>query len=246
MKKSQTIKSPRYIPIPNFLIENSNLSDSAFAVGLYLYSQHHSYGRNTDDASIVKVKQETIAASCGLSVDTVQRACASLIAEGFIIDRTRAIRRDGTLGTYTYALRKFDCNRDKYTFIALRAIKFLTAKEMHLYALFAKFKANYTNEFFHSLKDVSLALKASKAKVIALIKKLIEIGLVRKQLRKTNKHDYTENKYFVVCFVTGTLKKKRGQKKRNGVRPTVSPRSKISTKTRRHNNDDFLVYYNTS
>ena len=239
------MKKTQYIPIPNFLIENSNLSDSAFAVGLYLYSQHHSYGRNTDDASIVKVKQETIASFCGISVDTVQRACHALIAEGIIIGRTRECH-DHKLGTYTYELHKFDQACDSYTYIYMRALTRLTAKEMHLYALFAKFKANYTNEFFHSLKDVSLALKASKAKVIALIKKLIEIGLVRKQLRKTNKHDYTENKYFVVCFVTGTLKKKRGQKKRNGVRPTVSPRSKISTKTRRHNNDDFLVYYNTS
>ena len=236
----------QYIPIPNFYIENKNLSDSTFAVGLYLYALHHSYGENTLDASVVKVKQETIAASCGLSVDTVQRACASLITEGYIIDRTRAVRRDRTLGTYTYALRKFDCNRDKYTLIARRAIERLTAKETHLYALFAKYRANDTNTFYHSLQDVSVALAASRAKVIALIKKLIELGLVRKQLRKTRYRDYGENRYFVVSFVTGTLKPKGRQKKRNGIRLTVSPRIKISTKLRRSANDAFLMFYDST
>ncbi len=238
--------NPQYIPIPNFYIENTNLSDSTFAVGLYLYALHQSYGENTIDASIIKVKQETIATFCGLSVDTVQRACANLIAEGYIIDRTRAVRQDRTLGTYTYALRKFDCTCDRHTFIALRAIKRLTAKETHLYALFAMWRANNANTFYHSLQDVSAALTASKAKVITLIKKLIEIGLVRKQLRKTRCGDYTENKYFVVCFVTGTIKPKRRQKKRNGKANTVSPRIKRSTKLRRHNIDAFLMFYDST
>lgn len=234
-----------YVCVPNELIKNSNLSDSTFAVGLYLYALHQSYGENTIDASVVKVKQETIAAFCGLSVDTVQRACVSLIKEGFIIDRTRAVRRDRTLGTYTYALRKFDCTRDRHTFIALRAIKRLTAKEMHLYALFAMWRTNNTNTFYHSLQDISVALTVSKAKVIALIKKLIELRLVRKQLRKTKCGDFTENKYFVICFVTSAIIKRR-QKKRNGTRTTVSPKLKIYTKSRRFANDALLMFYNST
>lgn len=237
-----------YIRVPNKIIKNTNLKGASFTVALYLC-----YKYAVEKGEPFPVKQSTIAMKCGnIDVRSVQNACDTLVAEGIIIERTRPCHNH-KLGTYTYTLPK---QTGSYTYISKQAISIilnarnisnrLKSTLMRLYALFAMYRENYSHKFFKSYKGISAALCVSEKRAIDLVDILRKLRLVHKFLRKTKKGDYTHNRYYVSIFVTGSIKKKRGQKKRNGIRLTVSPRIKISTKLRRSANDAFLMFYDST
>ena len=236
-----------YIRVPNDIIKNNKLKGAAFTVALYLYDLRNVKRKNT-----FKVRQSKIAERCGgIKVRSVQLACDTLVAEG-IIERDKTIRANRTYGTYTYTITK---QTGSYTYISTQAIsRILTANlsnrlkatVLRLYALFAMYRENYTNTFFKSYKGISVALCVSEKRAVDVVDILCKLGLLRKCLRKTQKGDYTPNRYFVTAFVTGTIKRKRRQKKRNGTANTVSPSIRLFLKLRRPTNDAFLDSYDST
>ena len=237
-----------YICVPNDIIKNTALKGAAFTVALYLYALH-----GANDKNSIKVKQATVAARCGnIDVRSVQNACDTLIAEG-IIERDRTIRPDRTYGTYTYTLPE---QTGSYTYIPKQAISIilnarnisnrLKSTLMRLYAILAMNRENYSNKFFKSYKGISAALCVSEKRAVNLVDILCKLRVLHKYLRKTKCGDYTHNRYYVSIFVTGTIKRKRRQKKRNGIRSTVSPSIRLFLKLRRPTNDAFLDSYDST
>lgn len=202
------MKQVNYFCLPNFLIENTSLTASDFAVASYLYSLASVYGNSTLVGASVKVKQTTIADYCHISTDTVARAVARLEKLGFIVSKQRAIKENRHLSTYTYILRPFDKAEHKYTRISKKAANILQPNELRVYALFCLCKENGKNSFFHSYNDLTALLKKKKQQIIEVIAKLISMGVIRKQKRRTACGDYTENKYFIIIQVRGCFKKK--------------------------------------
>lgn len=201
-----------YFYLPNSLILNTQLRCSDFAVAAYLYSLYSAYGYDTLLGACVKVKQNTIAQACKISVDSVARACARLMKCGIIVGRERTIRSDRTLGTYTYTLQHFHSEEHKHTLVSKKAAAMLQPKELRVYALFCLCRENYKNSFFHSYNDLAELLKMRKDDIIAAVNKLVSAGLIRKQKRRTHCGDYTENKYFIIVHskgrITGSRKRK--------------------------------------
>lgn len=236
-----------YIRVPNDIIKNTKLKGATFTVALYLYVLKGANGKNT-----FKVRQATVAARCGgIEVRSVQLACDTLVAEG-IIERDRTIRADRSYGTYTYTLPE---QTGSYTYISAQAIKIimnadvsnrLKATLLRLYALCAMQRENYSNKFFKSYKGISAALCVSERRAVELVDILCKLRLLHKYLRKTKRGDYTHNRYYVSIFVTGTIKRKRRQKKRNGTANTVSPSIRLFLKLRRPTNDAFLDSYDST
>ena len=203
-----------YFYLPNSLILNTQLRCSDFAVAAYLYSLYSAYGYDTLLGACVKVKQNTIAQACKISVDSVARACARLMKCGIIVGRERTIRSDGTLGTYTYTLQHFHTEEHKHTLISKKAAAMLQPKELRVYALFCLCRENYKNSFFHSYNDLAALLKMRKDDIIAAVNKLVSEGLIRKQRRRTHCGDYTENKYFIIVHSKGRITGKRRYKRK--------------------------------
>ena len=202
-----------YFCVPNTLIASRELTASDFAVGAYLYSLASAYGSETLLGLSVRVKQTTIAEHCNMSTDTVARAVARLMKQGIIISKQRNVKENGYLGTYTYIVKPFNRNEHKYTKISKKAANLLQPNELRVYALFCLCKENYKNSFYHSYNDLVALLGMKKQQIIKAVDKLITLGLVRKQKRKTACGDYTENKYFIVIQVRGGFKGKNGKKR---------------------------------
>ncbi|WP_124098196.1 helix-turn-helix domain-containing protein [Ruminococcus sp. Marseille-P6503] len=196
-----------YFSLPNSLILDKSLSSSDFAVAAYLYSLYSVYGYDTLLGGCVKVKQSTIAGVCGISTDTVSRVCKRLMKYGIIIERQRTIREDRTLGTYTYTLKRFE--GQNYTLISKKAAGMLQPKELRVYSVFCLCRENFKNSFYHSYRDLTGLIQMKKEELIAVIGRLIHLGLIRKQKRKTRCGDYTENKYFIVVHSRGRISRKK-------------------------------------
>lgn len=233
------MKHSSYFSLPNALILDKSLSSSDFAVAAYLYSLYSAYGYDSLLGGCVKVKQSTIAGVCGISTDTVSRACSRLMKYGIIIGRTRTVRDDRTLGTYTYTLKRFE--EQSYTYISKKAADTLQPKELKVYSVFSLCRENHKNSFYHSYSDLSSLIKIKKDELIAVIGKLIYLGLIRKQKRKTHCGDYTENKYFVVVYTQGRICRR---KKRTAAAPLISrcSRSKALTNPTSKLSNTFIGY----
>lgn len=203
------MKYSNYFCIPNTLILDKKLSSSEFSVAAYLYSLYSAYGHDSLLGSCIKVKQSTIAEACRISVDTVARVCSKLMKKGIILGRQRTVREDRTLGTYIYTLLRFSPEEQNYTLISKKAAGMLRPKELKVYSVFCLCRENYKNSFFHSYRDLCDLTGMKKEELISVITGLIQLGLIRKQKRRTHCGDYTENKYFIVVHARGRISRKK-------------------------------------
>ena len=104
--------------IPNKLLE---LSRNELMVACRLYSIVNRHTKLTTNGYAVCIKQETIAASCGLSVATVKRVLKALSEKGLITHQYRQTRSNGCLGATHYDLQAFSFLSD-YFYMANAAI----------------------------------------------------------------------------------------------------------------------------
>lgn len=227
-----------YFKLPNAILDYS-FNSSTLKVISYLYSLM--YHRKS---AKVKIRQITIAQKCSLSVATVKRCISTLEAKGFIIHKSRSVKRNGYLGTYTYTLLPVG---NRYFTVQRTALK-LTGKPFVLIILMSKLRVTdknsdtALNSFFHSLSDLSNMTGFKRSEVSSLIKILCESKLLQKSRRKTQNGDFTENYYFVgisayknsinhsVRFVKAFLRKII--KKVNYQRRTAKKLLKIAEKTK--------------
>lgn len=180
-----------YFKLPNNIL-NFNLNPSALKIISYLYS--HMYHRKS---AKVRVRQITIAEKCSLSVATVKRCISTLEAKGFIIHKSRSVKRNGYLGTYTYTLLPLG---RKYFTVPRTALS-LQGKSYVLYLQMSKLRMTDKksdtpeNTFFHSLSDLSEMTGYKRSEVSSLIKKLCKKMMIRKSRRLTRNGDFTENHF---------------------------------------------------
>lgn len=186
-----TIMNFNYFKLPNNIL-NFNLNQSALKIISYLYS--HMYHRKS---AKVRVRQITIAEKCSLSVATVKRCISTLEAKGFIIHKSRSVKRNGYLGTYTYTLLPLG---RKYFTVPRTALQ-LQGKSYVLYLQMSKLRVTDKtsdtpeNTFFHSLSDLSEMTGYKRSEVSSLIKKLCKMMMIRKSRRLTRNGDFTENHF---------------------------------------------------
>lgn len=182
-----------YFKLPNILLDYS-FNASCLKVASYLYSQM--YHRKS---AKVRVRQITIAKRCSLSVATVKRCISTLEVKGFIIHKSRSVKRNGYLGTYTYTMLPVG----KSYFSVPRKAFSLEGKLFSMYLLMSKLRVSENNSdtpentFFHSLTDLSEMTGYKRSEVSSLIKKLCKCKMIVKNRRRTHYGDFTENHFFV-------------------------------------------------
>jgi predicted transcriptional regulator len=204
--------------IPNKLLE---LSRNELMVACRLYSIVNRHTKQTTNGYAVCIKQETIAASCGLSVATVKRVLKALSEKGIITHQYRQTRANGCLGATHYDLQAFSFLSD-YFYMPNDVFKLgLSQKMFYAYALFCKLADSNKRSFFHSYNDLAEMMQLKRSEVIELVGALIKTRLVFRTRRRTKAGDHTDNLYFIVLRVKGRIKKKWAKEMR-------APRTRLS------------------
>lgn len=168
-------------------------------------------------AYILTVKQSTLARLSGLSVPTIKRALSKLSANGFVSFATRSHRADGKLGVTLYYINK-NVSESRYFCVERKALSQISSsKAFYVYCLCCKLaitsQGELHNSFFHSYSDIaalliSNGLSVSRSATINIIKELVSLNLIRRKRVRCSQGDYTDNKYTVVPFIVGRIKKK--------------------------------------
>lgn len=223
-----------------FLMSNDidfSMSDSELFVQTYLYSIKgftNLYGR------CVKVKQETIAKACNISVATVTRALKSLIQKGIIINKVRSIKSNGHLSTCYYVLKPVDTSN--YFIVHRKALKQLSARLIKPYLFICRSVDNKTNSCYQSYSDIAAVTGIKRTDVISIIKELNDLGLIRKKKKITKNGDYTDNTYFVIGFIVAKIFKK-GQKKMSYLRQSklINKLVKVIPSFKKHCTSLFMI-----
>lgn len=195
--------------IPNCFLSDLAADKSAFIVACRLYSLINSKTEISSNGYEVCIKQETLAASCCLSVSTVKRVLRRLVNMSIITHSYRKNNAAGYLGTTHYSLQRFSLVRDYFNLPKNIFSKCLSPKLFYVYALFHKLKCNDIARFYQSYNDLSHMTKIKRSELCSCINQLIDLKLIRKQLKRTRLGDYTDNTYFVIVYQQGKLSKKK-------------------------------------
>lgn len=194
------------IPVSFLKMFRSNLTD--FAVACKLYSLINAHTKRNSKGFEVCIKQATIADACNCSISSVKRSLSRLEMSGIIMHKYRLEGANGNLGAYHYTLKQFDMTSE---YIYMNSSKTYSArlnpKQLYVYAVFCRLICNDIARFYQSLNDLVNILNLNKSEISSLIKDLISKRLVRKQKKKTRCGDYTDNTYFVVLRMVGSIKK---------------------------------------
>ena len=183
------------------------LSDSELIVMTYLYSIKgfkNLYGK------CVKVKQETIAKACKISIPTVARVLKNLMLKGIITNKVRSVKCNGQLSTCYYVLKPIDKNA-KFFLIDRKALIALSPRLIKPYLFICKCIDN-KSKCYQSYSDIATATGIKRSDVVSIMKELCELKLIRKKKKLTRQGDYTDNTYIVIKFIMPRIFK-RGQKK---------------------------------
>lgn len=174
------------------------------ACKLYSLVSHSRVSRNGYE---VCIKEETLAAACGISVSTVARIIERLESDHVITNKYRITKSNGYQGCYHYCLALFA--KSKYFYMRNDIFSFgLTAQQFTVYAHMCKLRTNYVNSFYQSLNDLSRIIGMNKSEICRCLRRLVGEDLCRRQLKRTKAGDYTDNTYFVVVRMRGRFYKK--------------------------------------
>lgn len=207
--------------IPNSFL--SELGYSELMVACRLYACINSRTAISANGFEITIKQETIAASCGLSVSTVKRSMALLESKGIVTHKYRPSGSQGFLGAYRYSLKPFSFLSD-YFFVDNRVFKYgLSPREFYVYALFCKLKRSTTLSFFQSYNDLVRKTGIKRSEIVRIIDRLCHVRIVYRQKKRTRLGDYTDNTYFVVIYRQNKRIKRSDTKKRRAHRHRLFP-----------------------
>lgn len=213
--------------IPNAILTQTKGNALKVACKLYSLVNENRKSRNGYE---ICVKQSTLSKACGLSVSTVKRALSELAEKNIIVNRYRTTRENGHQSSYHYTMAFFN----KFFYMRYDVFSYaLTAQEFTLYAAMCKLRTNTINSFYQSLNDLSRILNADKSDICRTCSGLIEKGLIVKQLKRTKLGDYTDNTYFVVVRLRGTIKKKKPSRCRHKFTYIISLKSNYVNSCRR-------------
>lgn len=182
--------------IPNsFLTEFSSTPNELKAV-CFMYSLINPFTAVDENGNfVIKVKQETLAKRCYVSVATVKRTVAKLMDKGFIMSAQRSIKCNGELGTYYYTIKKYPLNREYFT-LAKRSLYMLSGKQFVVYCHCVK--SSHKDVFFKSYSALASETGFKRSDVIRIIDNLVSDGFLAKYKRRTKAGDNTANVYLIL------------------------------------------------
>lgn len=183
------------------------LSDAELTVMTYLYSIK---GFKNLYGQCVKVKQETIAKVCKISVPTVARVLKKLMEKSVILNKVRSIKNNGQLSTCYYVLKSIHKN-DKFFLIDRKSLLALSPRLIKPY-LFICRSIDSKSKCYQSYSDIAAATGIKRSDVVVIMTELCNLKLIRKKKKLTRQGDYTDNTYIVIRFIMPRIFKK-GQKK---------------------------------
>lgn len=145
---------------------------------------------------VVKIKQKTIAAKCGIKkLETVANIICALQRKGIIQCVSRPKRANGWLGTYIYRLKEIPSKG--YFKVKRYILGKLSGVQLRMY-LFICRGITKKNDMWNSFNDISRALQMCRSKVIAVINELVKMGFICKLRVLKKDGSYSDNHYSVV------------------------------------------------
>lgn len=144
---------------------------------------------------IVQIKQSTIARKCGIkSISTVGNLICKLQRKGITERVNRPHRTNGWLGTYIYKLKEVALKG--YFKVKRYILGKLNGVQLRMY-LFICRAVTKKNDMWNSFNDISRDLQVGRNKVIAVIKKLVSLGFIKKTKVLKKDGSYSDNHYSI-------------------------------------------------
>lgn len=197
------------IRVPIALLDPSyKLSTAALSVIISLYDAAQSARQGTLCGYEAKVRMETLAARCRISVKTVSRCLSALACKGLISGRARTAR-SGMKGTYVYSLPR----ERTYAVMPRHAFRLIMEQapcvlKTYLYCLNC---AGSSGFFYHSFSDIAASVGKKRSDVMRHITLLEQLHLIKRRrkhfLRQPKRS--TENTYIVYRYIRGGIKSKQ-------------------------------------
>ena len=194
------------------------LSNSIFAVGLdaqeiavyaYLCSLPAS-GFTLQGATVISVKQRTIAANCGIkSPVTIAKAIDRLREKGLVDYLERNKKANGHYGAYCYAVTKQPTDTGYFT-VDRHVFGMLIPRQMIVYLFLCKSFSTVLHDCWNSYNDIAAQIGMKRETVVQTVRALVRLGLiVRMQRRsKKNRRVFVDNHYSIVRFEVGHIRVK--------------------------------------
>ena len=177
------------------------------AVYAYLCSLPAS-GFTLQGATVISVKQRTIAANCGIkSPVTIAKSIDRLREKGLVDYLERNKKANGHHGTYCYAVTKQQTDTS-FFMVDRHIFGMLIPRQMIVYLFLCKSFSTVLHDCWNSYNDIAAQIGMKRESVIQTIRELVELGLiVRIQRRsKENRRVYVDNHYSIVRFAVGHIR----------------------------------------
>ena len=179
------------------------------AVYAYLCSLPAS-GFTLQGAAVISVKQQTIAANCGIkSPVTISKTIDRLREKGLVDYLERSRKANGQRGTYCYAVIKQQTDTGFFT-IDRHIFGMLVPRQMLVYLFLCKSFSTILQDCWNSYNDIAARIGMKREAVVKTVRELVGLGLiVRMQRRsKENRRVFVDNHYSIVRFEVGHIRVK--------------------------------------
>lgn len=192
------------------------LSNHIFELGLdaqelsayaYLCSLPGS-GNTLQGASVISVKQRTIAVNCGIkSPVTIAKIIDRLREKGLIDYLERNKKANGQHGTYCYAVTKQQTDASYFT-VDRHIFGMLIPRQMLVYLFLCKSFSTVLQDCWNSYNDIAAQIGMKRETVVRTVWELVGLGLIVRMQRKSkeNRRVYADNHYSIVRFAVGHIR----------------------------------------
>lgn len=195
------------------------LSNRIFAQGLsvkelcvYAYlCSIHATEQTLNREAVIHVKQATIGENCGISsVQTVKKVMDGLMEKGFVTQLQRSVKYSGHKGTYYYGIKQLPLT-DGYFYAERRVFGQLVPRQMFVYLFICKSFSPEYGYCWNSYNDIATQTGMKREVVIQTVNELVKGHFIVRYHRrsKENKNVFVDNRYSVVLYVRGCIKKKK-------------------------------------
>ncbi|MBR3448399.1 MAG: hypothetical protein IKQ91_01760 [Oscillospiraceae bacterium] len=161
--------------------------------------------------AVVHVKQTTIGENCGISsVQTVKKVISGLIAKGFVTQLQRSVKHGGYKGTYYYGIKQLPMT-DGYFYAERRVFGQLVPRQLFVYLFICKSFSPSLGYCWNSYNDIAAQTGMKREVVIQTVNELVKGHFIVRYHRrsKENKKVFVDNRYSIVLYVRGSIKKKK-------------------------------------
>ena len=165
-------------------------------------------GSTLQGATVVSVKQRTIAANCGIkSPVTITKIIDRLREKGLVDYLERNMKANGHHGTFCYAVTKQQTDASYFT-VDRHIFGRLIPRQMLVYLFLCKSFSTVLQDCWNSYNDIAAQIGMKRETVVQTVRELVGLGLiVRMQRRsKENRRVYVDNHYSVVRFEVGHIR----------------------------------------